>query len=458
MTDAGRGSTLGLRLALAFLSVALAAVALLAGLTAALAAADVSALTSQQRTDLTSAIATAAAAVAASDADSWHSADLSPVLDLATRTGAEAQIRDRDGRVVTTSPGFAALAAAPELSGAVVVNGDRVGEVIVRFTNSGLASADRALQSDLLRAIFGAAGLAAVLALLTGLAIARRITRPVERIIAVTRAMGRGERSVRVGAVAAPGELRELATAFDQMADTRDRQDRLRRDLVADLAHELRTPVAVLQAGHEALLDGITEPTPDQLASLRDEVLRLARMIGDLQTMAAADAAVLQLTRSPCDLADLAATAADSLAGQFEAAGITLARKLTAVGIDADPRWLHQVITNLLTNALKFTPAGGRVTIETGPRNTEKAVLTVTDTGDGIPVDELPRIFDRFWRGRQAGAVSGSGIGLAVAAELARAHDGQLTARSEPGQGSELTLTLPAMPPPRRAASPRPAS
>jgi two-component system, OmpR family, sensor histidine kinase BaeS len=456
MSEAGRGSTLGLRLALAFLSVALAAVALLAGLTAALTAADVSTLTSQQRTELTSAIANAAAA-AASSGGSWRSADLSPVLDLATRTGAEAQIHASDGQVVATSPGFAALATAPQRSAPVLVNGVRSGEVVVRFTSSGLASADRALQSDLLRAIFGAAGLAAVLALLTGVAIARRITRPVERIIAVTRAMGRGERSARVGAVNAPGELRELATAFDQMADTRDRQDRLRRDLVADLAHELRTPVAVLQAGHEALLDGITEPTPDQLASLRDEVLRLARMIGDLQTMAAADAAVLQLTRRPCDLADLAEEAADSLAGQFEAAGVTQVRELTAVGVDADPRWLHQVITNLLTNALKFTPAGGRVTIETGPRD-HQAVLTVTDTGAGIPPGELPRIFDRFWRGRQAAAVSGSGIGLAVAAELARAHDGQLTARSEPGQGSELTLSLPAMPLPRRAASPRPAS
>jgi two-component system, OmpR family, sensor histidine kinase BaeS len=443
MTDAGRGSTLGLRLALGFLSVALAAVALLAGLTAAFAAADVSALASQQRTDLTSAIAAAAAAAVSSDGDSWSSADLSPVLDLATRTGAEAQIRDRDGQVVAASPHFAALAAAPERSAAVLVHGDRVGEVVVHFTNSGLASADRALQSDLLRAIFGAAGLAAVLALLTGLAIARRITRPVERIIAVTRAMGRGERSARVGAVAAPGELRELATAFDQMADTRDRQDRLRRDLVADVAHELRTPIAVLQAGHEALLDGIAEPTPDQLASLRDEVLRLARMVGDLQTMAAADAAALHLTRRPCDLADLAAAAADSLAGQFEAAGIALERRLTAVGINADPRWLHQVITNLLTNALKFTPAGGRVMIEAGPGGSQQAVLTITDNGTGIPAEELPRIFDRFWRGRQAAAVSGSGIGLAVAAELARAHDGQLTARSEPGRGSELTLTLP---------------
>ncbi len=440
MTD--RGSTLGLRLALAFLSVALAAVALLAGLTAALAAADVSALTSQQRDDLTGAIA-AAAAAAWDHTDSWASADLSPVLDLATRTGAEAQIRDQAGHVVTSSSGFAAQSAAPQQTAVVLVSGSRVGEAVVRFVNSGLASADRALQTDLLRAIFGAAGLAAVLALLTGWVMARRITRPVERIIAVTRAMGRGDHAARVGAVAAPGELRELATAFDQMADTRDRQDQLRRDLVADVAHELRTPVAVLQAGHEALLDGITEPTPDQLASLRDEVLRLARMVGDLQTLAAADAAALHLTRRPCDLAGLAGAAADSLAGQFEAAGIALERQLTAVGIDADPRWLHQVITNLLTNALKFTPAGGRVTIAAGPSGAREALLTVTDTGTGIPADELPRIFDRFWRGRQAAQVSGSGIGLAVAAELARAHDGQLAARSQPGQGTVLSLTLP---------------
>jgi len=172
-------------------------------------------------------------------------------------------------------------------------------------------------------------------------------------------------------------------------------------------------------------------------------VLRLARMVGDLQTLAAADAAALHLTRRPCDLADIAAAAADSLVGRFEAAGITLDRKLTAVGIDADPRWLHQVITNLLTNALKFTPAGGRVTIAAGPTEAKQAVLTVTDTGTGIPADELPRIFDRFWRGRQAAQLSGSGIGLAVAAELARAHDGQLTARSQLGEGTELTLTLP---------------
>src|SRR6202030_3309276 len=400
-----------------------------------------SALTSQQRADLTSAIA-AAAAASWGRGDSWASADLSPVLDLATRTGADAQIRDQAGRVVIASPGFAAQATAPQQRAAVVISGDRVGQVVVGFTASGLASADHALRTALLRAIAGAAGLAALLAMLTGLAMARRITRPVERIIAVTRAMGRGERAARVGDVSAPGELRELATAFDQMADTRDRQDQVRRDLVADVAHELRTPVAVLQAGHEALLDGITEPTPDQLASLRDEVLRLARMVGDLQTLAAADAAALQLTRRPCDLAGLAGDAADSLAGRFEAAGITLERRLIPAGIDADPRWLHQVITNLLTNALKFTPAGGLVTVAAGPAGAY-AVLTVTDTGAGIPADELPRIFERFLCARQAAQTSGSGIGLAGAAELTRAHGGQLSATSHPGHGTQLSLTLP---------------
>ena len=161
-------------------------------------------------------------------------------------------------------------------------------------------------------------------------------------------------------------------------------------------------------------------------------MLRLARMVSDLQGLAAADAAALHLSPRRCDLADLAADAVASLAGQFEAAGITVQRDLTEAGVLADPRWLHQVITNLLTNALKFTPAGGRVTIQAGPAGPD-AVLTVTDTGIGIPADELPHIFDRFWRGRQAAQTSGSGIGLAVAAELTQAHGGQLTAVSQPG-------------------------
>ena len=438
-----RGGTIGLRLALAFLVVALAAVALLAVLTAVFAAADVSNLASKQRAELASAIAVAAGA-AWDRNDTWSTADLFPVLDLAARTGEAVQIRDQAGRVVASSPGFA-TAPGPQSSPAIVVRGERAGTAVVRSTGAGLNAADRVLQAALLRAIAGAAGLAALLALLTGLAVARRITRPVTRLIAVTRAMAGGDHAARVGEIRAPGELRELAAAFDQMAGTLERQEQIRRNLVADVAHELRTPIAILQAGHEALLDGVAEPTPAELGSLRDEVLRLARMVGDLQTLAAADAAALNLARRRCDLADLAAAAADSLARRFEAAGITLDRRLAASPVLADPHWLHQVITNLLTNALKFTPAGGHVTIATR-RSGAEAVLQVTDTGSGIPADDLPRIFDRFWRGQQAAQVSGSGIGLAVAAELAQAHGGRLTARSEsegPGRGTEITLTLP---------------
>ncbi|HEV3287738.1 MAG TPA: HAMP domain-containing protein, partial [Streptosporangiaceae bacterium] len=255
---AGRSETLGLRLALAFLAIALAAVALLAGLTAASAAADVANLTKQQRNQLTNAMAVAAAA-AWDKNDSWASADLAPVLDLAKQAGLDVRFRDQAGHPVGSSPGFPTQSGA-QSSASMLVGDQRVGDVTARFTGSGLSAADRVLQSDLLRAIAGAAGLAALLALLTGLVVARRITRPVARLLTVTRAMTTGDHAARAGPIRAPAELRELGAAFDQMASTLDRQDQIRRDLVADVAHELRTPIAVLQAGHEALLDGVTEP------------------------------------------------------------------------------------------------------------------------------------------------------------------------------------------------------
>jgi signal transduction histidine kinase len=431
---------MALRLALAFAGVALAAVALLAGLTAAFAAADVSTLASRHREELASVIALAAGG-AWDRRNSWAGAELAPVLNLAARTGTDVQIRDQAGRPVAATPGFGAHRDSPQYSWPVTVGQERVGQAVVRFSGPGLGSADEALQTALLRAIAGAAGLAALLALVAGLAVARHITRPVAQLIAATGSMARGDRSCRVGPVRAPSELRKLATAFDQMADALDRQEQLRRDLVADVAHELRTPIAVLQAEHEALLDGVAEPTPAQFGVLRDQVLRLARIVGDLQTLSEADAAVVRLATERVDLADIAASAADSLAGRFDAAAITVTRRLEPVAVVADADRLHQIITNLLTNALKFTPAGGQVRIDAGPAD-DRAVLRVSDTGVGIPADELPKIFDRFWRGRQAVHTGGSGVGLAVAAELARAHGGELTAASEVGRGTQMTLTL----------------
>lgn len=436
------GGPIALRLALAFVGVALTAVAVLAGLTAVFVATDISHLVTRQQSGLTRAVALAAGA-AWDRSDGWASADLSPVLDLAARVGADVQVRDRAGVLVgASSPGSIGLSSSPELQEAVVVRRRQVGRVIVRFSRSGLAGTDDALRADLWRAIAGAAGLAALLAMLVALTVSRRITLPVARLIVAARAMGRGDRSARVGDVRGPGELRDLSEAFDQMADSLARQERLRRNLVADVAHELRTPIAVLQAGHEALLDGVAEPTPGELASLRDEVLRLARIVGDLSVLASAESAALQLSQRRCDLSDIAATAADSLSGSFNTAGVSIDRRFTEVQVMGDPGRLHEVITNLLVNALKFTPAGGSVLLESGPRELQ-AMLSVSDTGVGIPPDELPQIFERFFRGKHAAGIAGSGIGLTVVAELVRAHDGRLDVMSTPGKGTKITVTMP---------------
>jgi two-component system, OmpR family, sensor histidine kinase BaeS len=440
MARLGGSGPIRLRLALAFIAVALLAVALLAGLTAAFAADDVSNLAAQQRQDLTRAM-TVGAGAAWEDPGGWSRQDLDMVIGAGANVGVDMQVIDNSGRVVASSPGFSG-STRPSQMQAVMVGGDRVGTLAVRFTGLGVPAADSVLSAALLRAIASAAGLAALLALLAGLLAARRITRPVGRLIEVTQAMGHGDRAARVGEIRAPDELRDLAATFDRMADNLARQDQLRRDVVADVAHELRTPVAVLQAGHEALLDGVLEPSTAQLSSLRDEVLRLARLVDDLHTLAAAEAAALQLSLHPSDLAEIAGAASESLAGRFDDAGITLERRLARVGVQADAQRLHQVITNLLSNALKFTPPGGRVTLETGPAS-KAARLRVADTGPGIPDDELPRIFDRFWRGRQATGVAGSGIGLAVVAELVRAHGGSVTAASVGGQGTQVVVTLP---------------
>jgi two-component system sensor histidine kinase BaeS len=213
--------------------------------------------------------------------------------------------------------------------------------------------------------------------------------------------------------------------------------------LTADVAHELRTPVTIL-AGHcEAMLDGVAEPSREHVASLYEEVLRLNRVIEDLEALASAEAAGLRLERSRIGLADVVRGALDLLAPQFEAAEIALDARLDPeVAVDGDATRLGQVVRNLLANALKFTPAGGRVAVEVsaGP---EGAVLAVRDTGPGIPEDELPRVFDRFWRGRRAGGTPGSGIGLAVVDELVRAHGGSVEVGNAEGGGTVFGVTLP---------------
>ncbi|MDQ3679905.1 MAG: ATP-binding protein [Actinomycetota bacterium] len=429
------------RLALGFLLVALSALALMSGLLVVATDRDVTHLARQDQDETAVAVADAAAAAYAA-AGGWTGADLDRALALAEEDRGHALILDANGQAVGASPGPALTARLHTL--AVVVDGERVGTTRVGFATGGLPSAERHLRDILIATVAAGAGLAALLALGAAIVVSRRITRPIVALTAAARAMESGDRTARVGNVAASGELRDLAAAFDRMAEALGREDELRRALVADVAHELRTPLTVLQGSLEAMTDGVLEATPQQLASLHDDVLRLGRVVEDLETLAAADAARLTLETSDVDLAEVAADATASLAPQFESAALHVEQQLAPTSVRGDPGRLHQVVTNLLTNALKFTPAGGQVTVAVR-RNGDAAELAVTDSGIGMAPEELPHVFDRFWRSAGAGATAGSGIGLTVVAELVRAHGGTVALDSELGTGTRIAVRLPAV-------------
>jgi signal transduction histidine kinase len=322
----------------------------------------------------------------------------------------------------------------------IVVAGSNVGTASLRFPKSALPPAERQLRDALTRTTIYGVLIAAVVALLVGFAVAEGITRPLRRLIDAVRRLERGDRNARAN-LAAPGELGELGAAVDSMATALEREDELRRALTADVAHELRTPVTILRAQCEAILDGVTAPSQLQVGSLHEEVLRLGRVIEDLETLASAEAAGLRLDRDTVDLAALVEETARLVEPQFEAGDVELLVRLEPASVAGDKLRLGQIVRNLLSNALKFTPSGGTVEVELAA-NDGHVELTVTDSGVGIPPDELPHVFDRFWRGTNGRTAAGSGIGLAVVDELVHAHGGEITATSELGRGAVFTVRL----------------
>jgi two-component system OmpR family sensor kinase/two-component system sensor histidine kinase BaeS len=252
-----------------------------------------------------------------------------------------------------------------------------------------------------------------------------------------------------------PRWMRTLARAFNSMTAKLEVQDRQRRDLMADIAHELRTPLAVLQGRVEGMLDGIYPRDEGQLAAVLQDTRMLARLVEDLRTLAHTESGTLALQKEPTDLAILVNDTAASFAGDAAERHIQLdvdaAPNLPLV--DIDPVRIREVLTNLISNAFRHTPAGGRVTVSvTTQSNT--LVLTVRDTGAGIPIDDLPRVFDRFYKGHGS---RGSGLGLTIARNLVAAHGGDIRAESVEEEGTTMTVTLPTksisvrpQPPPRR--------
>jgi len=268
----------------------------------------------------------------------------------------------------------------------------------------------------------------------------RRIAAPVENLVEAAGRIRSGDYSVRVREDGAP-ELRSVAQAFNAMTAQLEASEKQRRSFLADVTHELRTPLSVIRGQAEGIADGLYPADAAHLAPIVEATQTLARLVDDLRTLALAETGHLQLQREPVEMATLINDTVASFESQAQTKGVTLATEIPGElpTVSADPVRIRGVIGNLLSNAIAHTPAGGSVRVSAVPAN-GGVTVSVTDTGEGIPADLLPRIFDRFVK---TPGSSGSGLGLAIARDLVTAHGGTITAESTVGSGTTVRFTLP---------------
>jgi signal transduction histidine kinase len=287
----------------------------------------------------------------------------------------------------------------------------------------------------------------AVLALAVGVGLfmARGISVPIARVVSATQAIAAGRRDVRISEKSRMREIAALTGAVNGLSQGLRDQEELRRRLTADLAHELRTPLAALQGHVEALVDGVWQPDADRLAGLHEEVLRITRLVKDLERLAREESAAVGVAAWPTDLSVLLGAIVTHHQPLFGAKGVSLSAAVPpGLAAEVDPDRLSQAVVNLLSNALEFTAPGGTVAVTAAAR-ASAVEIAVADTGIGIAADDLPRIFERLSRvdpsrSRQTG---GAGIGLAITRAIVEAHGGTIRAESRTGKGSVFTIRIP---------------
>jgi signal transduction histidine kinase len=269
----------------------------------------------------------------------------------------------------------------------------------------------------------------------------RRLTRPVGDVIEAVGRVAEGDLSTRV-AVRGSRDGRALARAFNAMASRLEAGEEVRRRLLADVSHELRTPLSIVQGNLEALVDGVHPADEAHLAAILDETKVLSRLVEDLRTLSLAESGALALHREAIDIGALVRETAASFASQAELLGVSLEADASSAmpQVDADPVRAREILSNLVANALRYTPRGGRITVVARAEDPGVAV-EVRDTGAGIAPEEIDRIFDRFYKSAES---RGAGLGLAIAKQLVEAHGGRISATSVVGEGTTIRFTLPA--------------
>ena len=285
----------------------------------------------------------------------------------------------------------------------------------------------------------------AAIALLLGVVLSRTLTRPIRELTQATHAVSEGDLTQQVP-VRSNDELGELAQAFNRMSSQLSRSINSRKQMTADIAHELRTPLSLILGHAEAVHDGVLPPTRENFEIIREEAARLEHLVNDLRILSLADAGELTIHPQTIEPDRLLQEVASLYQYQIQRKNITLDLDISQLlsTIEVDPGRMTQVLTNIVDNALRYTPEGGHILLS-ARQNKDRVELSVEDSGPGLKAEDVNRIFDRFYRTdaarqRQDG---GSGLGLAIAKSIVQAHGGQLSAQSEVGKGLRVTITLP---------------
>lgn len=364
------------------------------------------------------------------------------------RGGSAWVVADANGRIVYDERMMSdrAVLSADERRRAapIVVNGATIGYLLL-VSQDQMASAAQNFLDDLRLSLLAAALVAGALGIVLGVLLSRTLTAPLAQLAAAARSFAAKDWRQRVP-VRGAQEIAETAAAFNQMAEELERQETLRRNMVADIAHELRTPLTVLQGNLRAMLDEVYPLDRSEIATLYDETRLLSRLVDDLRELALADARQLPLNLQSLDVSEVIRRAVANFEIAADAQNVRV--KTEEVEhlpiVRADPDRVAQILRNLLTNALRHTPAGGMITVGAG-REGEFVRVWVSDTGEGIAPEDLPHVFERFYRAdkTRARTSGGAGLGLAIAKALVEAMGGTIGVTSQHGHGSTFWFTLP---------------